>query len=108
MTAPATPAETDVSPNGHREDLLVVNDLQKHFPITAGFFKRVVGHVKAVDGVTFTLKEGETFGLVGESGCGKTTASRLILRGYPTTSGEIRFKGREFQVQEPVRRRTEQ
>jgi peptide/nickel transport system ATP-binding protein len=92
-TAPATPA-TEVSPDGHREDLLVVKDLQKHFPITAGFFKRVVGHVKAVDGVTFTLHKRETLGLVGESGCGKTTASRLILRGFPATGGEIRFNDR--------------
>ena len=88
MTASAVPT-TEASPNGHREDLLVVDDLKKHFPITAGFFKKVVGHVKAVDGVTFTLHKGETLGLVGESGCGKTTTARCVLRAIEPTAGEI-------------------
>jgi peptide/nickel transport system ATP-binding protein len=78
------------------DNLLVVKDLKKHFPITAGFFRRQIGAVKAVDGVNFTLKEGETLGLVGESGCGKTTTSRLIMRGYDPTSGEIQFKDRRL------------
>ena len=60
--------------------LLDVRGLQKFFPITKGFMQRVTGHVRAVDGVDFILSEGETLGLVGESGCGKTTASRCILR----------------------------
>ncbi len=76
------------------DDLLVVKDLKKYFPITKGFGRRVIGQVKAVDGVNFTLKEGETLGLVGESGCGKTTTSRLIMRGFNPTSGEIRFRDR--------------
>jgi peptide/nickel transport system ATP-binding protein len=87
-----------VTSNGHAApaegDLLVVKDLQKYFPITRGFSRKVIGEVKAVDGVSFTLKEGETLGLVGESGCGKTTTSRLILRGYDPTGGEIQFKDR--------------
>jgi peptide/nickel transport system ATP-binding protein len=76
------------------DDLLVVQNLRKHFPIQKGFFKRTVGAVKAVDGVSFRLRERETLGLVGESGCGKTTTSRLIMRGYPATGGTIHFKDR--------------
>jgi peptide/nickel transport system ATP-binding protein len=79
-----------------REDanLLEVRDLKKLFPITQGFFKRVVGHVRAVDGVSFTIPKGKTLGLVGESGCGKTTTSRLILRAFDPTEGEIWFNDR--------------
>jgi oligopeptide/dipeptide ABC transporter ATP-binding protein len=71
--------------------LLEVKDLKKHFPITEGVFKRVTGYVKAVDGVSFTVRKGETLGLVGESGCGKTTVGRLIMGAYPATSGKIWF-----------------
>ncbi|MDP6778315.1 MAG: ATP-binding cassette domain-containing protein, partial [Candidatus Latescibacteria bacterium] len=60
--------------------LLEVHDLKKHFPVTRGIFSRTAGHVRAVDGVSLTLVEGETLGLVGESGCGKTTVGRTILR----------------------------
>ena len=74
------------------DDLLVARDLTKFFPIKRGLLGRVVGHVRAVDHVTFSVKQGETLGLVGESGCGKTTTARLILRGYRPTSGEIQFK----------------
>jgi peptide/nickel transport system ATP-binding protein len=74
------------------EPLLEVTELKKYFPIQRGFLKRVVGHVKAVDGVSFHIMEGETLGLVGESGCGKTTTGRSILRAIPPTSGQVMFK----------------
>ncbi len=74
--------------------ILDVNDLQKFFPIQAGFLRRTVGHVKAVDGVSLYLREGETLGLVGESGSGKTTAGRTILQLYEPTGGDIWFKSR--------------
>ncbi len=72
--------------------LLEVADLRKHFPIYRGFRRRIVGHVRAVDGVSFSIQEGETLGLVGESGCGKTTVARCILRAYTPDSGEMQFR----------------
>src|SRR5258705_13003054 len=69
--------------------LLRVTGLQKLFPIRKGFLKRTVGHVRAVDGVNFHIDEGETLGLVGESGCGKTTTARCILRAIEPTAGEV-------------------
>ncbi len=76
--------------------ILQVNGLKKHFPIKGGFFSRTVGHVKAVDGVTFNLKRGTTMGLVGESGCGKTTTGRVILRlSGEKTAGQVLFNGQE-------------
>jgi len=74
------------------EPLLKVTDLKKYFPIRRGFFKRLVGHVRAVDNVSFHIMEGETLGLVGESGCGKTTTGRSILRAIPPTSGQVLFQ----------------
>src|SRR5579859_4525875 len=71
--------------------LLAVKRLQKFFPIRRGFFRRVVGQVRAVDDVTFSIKRGETMSLVGESGCGKTTTARCILRAIKPTSGQILF-----------------
>jgi peptide/nickel transport system ATP-binding protein/oligopeptide transport system ATP-binding protein len=77
------------------KDLLSVENLKTYFPIRAGLLQRVVGYVKAVDGVTFSIREGETFGLVGESGCGKTTVSRTILRLTKATSGDVTFDGED-------------
>jgi oligopeptide/dipeptide ABC transporter ATP-binding protein len=76
-------------------DLLVVKHLQTWFPIRKGFFSKVVGYVKAVDDVSFTIKKGETLGLVGESGCGKTTTGRSILRLIEPTSGTVLFEGKD-------------
>ncbi|NOZ28649.1 MAG: dipeptide ABC transporter ATP-binding protein [Chloroflexi bacterium] len=77
------------------EILLEVRDLKKHFPIRRGFLRKTVGYVKAVDGVSFYIKRGETFGLVGESGCGKSTTGRCLLRLIEPTSGEIVFHDEE-------------
>jgi oligopeptide/dipeptide ABC transporter ATP-binding protein len=78
------------------EPIMRVRDLVKHFPIHAGFFRRQVGAVQAVDGVSFDVLRGETLGLVGESGCGKSTTARLLLRLLDPTSGSIEFYGREI------------
>jgi peptide/nickel transport system ATP-binding protein len=72
--------------------LLEVKNLVKFFPIRRGFLQKVVGHVRAVDDVTFYINEGETLSLVGESGCGKTTTSRCILRAIDPTAGQIFFQ----------------
>ncbi|HEY6196310.1 MAG TPA: dipeptide ABC transporter ATP-binding protein [Candidatus Eisenbacteria bacterium] len=77
------------------EALLEVRDLRKYFPIRKGLWSRVVGQVKAVDGVSFDLFPGETLGLVGESGCGKTTTGRCLLRLLEPSSGRVTFAGRE-------------
>lgn len=77
------------------KDLLIVEDLKTYFPIRAGLLQRVVAQVKAVDGVSFRIREGETFGLVGESGCGKTTVGRTILRLQPATAGSVFFDGED-------------
>ncbi len=77
--------------------LLEVKDLKMHFPIKRGFFRsQIIGYVKAVDGVSFYIREGETLGLVGESGCGKTTAGRCVLRAYDPTGGEVWFQDRNL------------
>jgi len=75
--------------------ILEVKNLKKYFPVTAGIFSRVVANVKAVDNVSFYLNEGETLGVVGESGCGKTTVGRSVLRLIEPTEGEINFKGKD-------------
>lgn len=74
-------------------NLLEVKDLKKYFPIKGGFFNKTIAHVKAVDGVSFFIKEGETLGIVGESGCGKSTTGRAVLRLHEPTSGEVFFDG---------------
>jgi oligopeptide transport system ATP-binding protein len=77
--------------------LLEVESLVKHFLITQGIvFRRQIGSVRAVDGVSFTLHHGETLGLVGESGCGKSTVARLLLRLEQATSGHARYKGEDI------------
>jgi peptide/nickel transport system ATP-binding protein len=81
--------------NSNPQTLLEVKHLQKYFPIRSGFFRKVVGNVRAVDDVSFSVKEGETLGLVGESGCGKTTTSRCILRAMAPTGGEMLFRTKE-------------
>ncbi|MDX2156202.1 MAG: ATP-binding cassette domain-containing protein, partial [Hyphomicrobiaceae bacterium] len=77
------------------EPLLKVTDLKKHFPIHGGILQREVARVHAVDGVSFEVTRGETLGLVGESGCGKSTTGRCILQLITPTSGSVRFEGRE-------------
>lgn len=78
------------------ETIIDVRDLRTHFPIRKGIFSHTVGYVKAVDGVTFSVDRGKTLGLVGESGCGKTTVGRTILRLIPATSGEVLYRGKNF------------
>ena len=78
------------------DNVLEVIDLKQYFPIKAGLLQRVVGHVKAVDGISFTIKRGKTMGLVGESGCGKTTVGKTILRLYKKTGGEVHFFGSDI------------
>ena len=82
-------------PNPRRK-LVEVRGLKMYFPITAGVFRRKVGDVKAVDNVSFDIYEGETLGLVGESGCGKSTTGRAILRLYEVTAGEVKIDGAEI------------
>src|SRR4030095_156228 len=83
--------------NDHKGDVLVeVDNLVKYFPVRAGLLQRVVNHVKAVDDVSFFVRRGETLGLVGESGCGKTTTGRCILQLYRPTAGTVLFDGKDL------------
>jgi len=78
------------------ETILEVQDLKKYFPIKGGFFRTIVGQLKAVDGVSFTLQKGETLGIVGESGCGKSTLGRAILQLQKPTAGKVIFAGKDL------------
>ncbi len=97
----AAPAVVDA----RGETLLAVEGLQVHFPIRAGLLRRQIGTVKAVNGVSLTVREGETLGLVGESGCGKTTTGRAIMGLVPATAGSVRFAGEEVTTLAPEGKR---
>ncbi|WP_202080823.1 ABC transporter ATP-binding protein [Caldalkalibacillus salinus] len=95
--------DNELSQNSQQSDqdhednvLLKVENLKKYFPIKSGVLQKTVGHVKAVDGLTFSVKKGETIGIVGESGCGKSTAGRTLIRLYEPTEGNIIFKGQDI------------
>ena len=88
--------EIKKTPDTENEYLLEVKNLVKWFPIKSSFFKQTIGNVRAVDGISFKIKRGQTMGLVGESGCGKSTAGRTILRLLEKTSGEVWFDGKEI------------
>src|SRR5688572_21330879 len=93
--AAGTAALTGTPPEDS-DNLLEVRKLRMYFPVRHGLFSRVTGYVKAVDGVSFNIRSGETLGLVGESGCGKSTVGRCILRLHEPTNGEVVFAGRNI------------
>jgi oligopeptide/dipeptide ABC transporter ATP-binding protein len=90
-----TEMEWKVEDNGHKPDLVEVKNLVKYFPVRGGLLQRIVAWVQAVDDVSFTIKAGETLGMVGESGCGKTTIGRTLLRLVPATSGSVMYEGQD-------------
>ncbi|MEC9308511.1 MAG: dipeptide ABC transporter ATP-binding protein [Chloroflexota bacterium] len=97
MTTLSTDNTPDTRSTQDNEILVDVKDLKMHFPVTSGLvFQREVAQVKAVDGVSFSIKRGETLGLVGESGCGKTTTGRCILQLYKPTAGQVVFEGNDL------------
>nr|WP_285850151.1 dipeptide ABC transporter ATP-binding protein [Paenibacillus sp. MER 78] len=95
MTEATSATMTEARPSSVAEPLMEVKNLKKYFPITGGVFQRHVGDVRAVDDVSFTIYKGESFGLVGESGCGKSTIGRTILRLLEKTDGSVLFKGQD-------------
>ena len=87
-----------VTTTANEAPLIQVNNLKKYFPVTKGLIlMKTIGHVQAVDSINFTIRQGETLGLVGESGCGKTTTSKLLLRLERPTEGEILLDGKDIQ-----------
>src|SRR4030095_11650964 len=92
MPAQEDQTHPNAAESGSVEPLLNVTALKKYFPIRRGFLKRIVGNVKAVDDVNFHVNEGETLSLVGESGCGKTTTGRCVLRAIDPTSGQVIYR----------------
>ncbi|WP_223592830.1 ABC transporter ATP-binding protein [Neobacillus bataviensis] len=88
--------KNDEKQSSQPENLLEIQNLKTYYPVKGGFFKRTIGHVKAVDNISFEIKRGETLGLVGESGCGKSTAGRTILRLLKPTEGSILFEGKNI------------
>ncbi|MBX6723206.1 MAG: ABC transporter ATP-binding protein, partial [Dactylosporangium sp.] len=102
---PATTESTARNLGPAEEPILSVRNLQKYYPIAGGFLGRTTGYVRAVDGISFDVKAGETFGLVGESGCGKTTTGRSILRLEEPTGGEVIFDGRDIRKLRPAQLR---
>ncbi len=92
------PSEIKKEELNNKEVLLEVKGLKKYYPVKKGFLKKVVGQVKAIDGVDFSIYKAETFGLVGESGCGKTTIGKTILRLIDATAGEINFEGQNLRT----------
>ena len=92
----ATQDSGPVTPVSDKQNIVEVDDLKVHFPIRSGIFKTIAGSVKAVDGVSFEVRRGETLGLVGESGCGKSTIGRAMIRLREPTSGHVRFDGTDL------------
>ncbi|MEG1633230.1 MAG: ABC transporter ATP-binding protein [Oscillospiraceae bacterium] len=88
--------DKNITPETESECLIEVKNLVKWFPIKSSFFRRTIGNVRAVDGISFKIKRGQTMGLVGESGCGKSTAGRTVLRLLEKTSGEVIFDGQDI------------